>query len=307
MAVNLEHLRVLLEISRAPTFAAAAERLHVTPSAISQQMKILEGSLGTLLFEKSGRGLRLTPEARELVDQIRPLFDRIDESVDVFTGASSVVRGTVTIGGPDAFCRMWLVPRIPALAKKYPDLVLHVSFAKNDVIERSLATGDLDFAILVAPPESTGIESEPLYREELVAVASPEYLAEHGEPKSPAELETHRFVLFDARARMQDMWLKGLFGRTTPFRGQVVCTVRDLGHILDLAMDGVGIGIVPNHLAEPALLAGKLVALTMGSKTTSKKGAANVLFLAWRKGTREVARARAVREALLEGAMSKRA
>jgi DNA-binding transcriptional LysR family regulator len=303
MAVNLEHLRVLLEVARAPTFAAAAQRMHVTPSAVSQQMKTLETSLGTILFEKSGRGLRLTSEAAELIGQLRPLVDQIDDRVADFTGATDAVRGTVTLGGPDAFCRMWLVPRIPALALRHPELALDVRYAKNDVIEHALASGELDLAVLVAPPESTGIETAPLYREQLVAVASPEYLARHGEPASASELEAHRFVIFDPRARMQEVWLRGVVGRATSFRGQIVCTVRDLTQILELATAGVGIGVVPNHLAEPAVAAGELRVVTLGDRdATPKKGAANVIFLAWRKTKREAARTRAVREALLEGA-----
>ena len=303
MTVNLEHLRVLLEVARAPTFAAAAQRMHVTPSAVSQQMKTLEASLGTILFEKSGRGLRLTPQAAELIAELRPLVDQIDDRVGDFTGATDAARGTVTLGGPDAFCRMWLVPRIPALSRRHPELTLDVRYAKNDVIEQALASGDLDLAVLVAPPESTGIETAPLYREKLVAVASAEYVARHGVPESAAELEAHRFVIFDPRARMQEVWLRGVVGRAVPFRGHVVCTVRDLTQILELAKAGVGIGVVPNHLAEPAVAAGELSVIGLGAGDAApRKGATNLIFLAWRKTKREAARSRAVREALLDGA-----
>lgn len=305
MAVNLEHLRVLVRIAREPTFAAAAERLRVTPSAVSQHVKMLEAELGTILFEKAGRGVRMTADAEALVEGLGPLIAQIDERIEVFTGESDVVRGAVTIGGPDVFCRMWLLPRIAAAAKAYGELSLDVRYAKNDQVEKTLVSGEIDFAILVAAPESPAVEAVPIYREELVAVASPAYLSRYGEPETPSELEAHRFVLFDPTARMQDVWLRAVVGPKATFRGKVVCTVRDLDQILDLAKADVGIGIVPNHMADPSVEKGELVVLTMGKEPPKgRRRATNVIYLAWRKSHREAARLRAVRELLLEGTES---
>jgi hypothetical protein len=74
----------------------------------------------------------MTRDAEALVEGLGPLIAQIDERIEVFTGESDVVRGAVTIGGPDVFCRMWLLPRIAAAAKAYGELSLDVRFAKND-------------------------------------------------------------------------------------------------------------------------------------------------------------------------------
>jgi len=293
---DLEHLRTLLTIARAPSFAAAAEALHVTPSAVSQQMKVLEASLGALLFEKSGRGLRMTSDGQALVDVIRPLFAQIDDAIEVFSGGRDNVRGAVVLAGPDAFSHMWLLPKIPALMKAYPDLVLDIRYAQNDAVERALVAGEVDLAILVATPESTDIETEVVFREELVAVASKEYLARAGHPRKMADLDDHRFVIFDPHARILQAWLRGVFGAGAKLRGKVVCSVRSLEQNLALAEQGIGIAIVPNHVASRALEEGRIVAIDVERRT---KQTTNPILLAWRRTAREATRVRAVREALV--------
>jgi LysR family glycine cleavage system transcriptional activator len=298
-SADLEHLRTLLTIARSPSFAAAAEALHVTPSAVSQQIKVLEGRLGTLLFEKSGRSVRLTADAAQLVDRLKPLFAQIDDAIEDFTDGGQRVRGKVVIAGPDAFCRMWLTPRIPKLLAKHEELVLDVKYLQNDAVERALVSGEVDLAVLVATPEAPGLETSVLFREELVAVASPKYLDEQGEPHKQVDLDQHRFVIFDPHARILEAWLRGVFGAGAKLRGKVVCSVRSLEQNLALAEQGVGIAIVPNHVAQPAVDAGGVRVIEVERRT---KRATNAIHLAWRSAAREAARVRAVREMLLEGA-----
>ncbi len=298
-SADLEHLRTLLTIARAPSFAAAAEALHVTPSAISQQIKVLEARLGTMLFEKSGRGVRLTQDAIQLVEKLRPLFAQIDDAIEDFTDDGKRVRGKVVIAGPDSFCRMWLTPRIPKLLKKFEELVLDVKYLQNDAVERALVSGEVDLAVLVATPEAPGLETSVLFREELVAVASPKYLDAHGEPHKQVDLDEHRFVIFDPHARILESWLRGVFGTGAKLRGKVVCSVRSLEQNLVLAEQGVGIAIVPNHVAQTAVDKGSVRVIEVERRT---KRATNAILLAWRVAAREAARVRAVRESLLDGA-----
>lgn len=272
--------------------------MRVTPSAVSQQMKVLESSLGALLFEKSGRGLRLTAEGAALVESLAPLFAQIEDAVDAFGGGAERVRGLVTIAGPDAFSAMWLTPRIPELLAAHPELSLDVRYAQNDAVEKALVSGDVDLAILVATPESPDLETAEIFREVLVAVASPAYLEAHGHPHRQAELDAHRFVLFDPHARILEAWLKSVFGAGAKLRGRVVCSVRNLEQNLALAEDGVGIAIVPNHVAASAIEEGRVVEIEVERRA---KIAQNPVFLAWRRSAREAARVRAVREALVSG------
>lgn len=296
---DLEHLRTLLTIARSPSFAAAAEALHVTPSAVSQQMKALEANLGALVFEKSGRGVRLTSDGAALVAALQPLFAQVDDAVEGFRGGKDRVRGLVRIAGPDAFCHMWLTPRLPKLLAAHEELALDVRFAQNDAVEKALVAGDVDLALLVATPESPDLETAAVFREELVAVASAKYLGAHGNPHKMGDLDEHRFVIFDPHARILEAWLKSVFGAGAKLRGHVVCSVRSLEQNLALAIAGVGIAIVPNHVAARAIEKGQVVALEMERRT---KHTQNPVLLAWRRTAREAARVRAVREALVAGA-----
>jgi DNA-binding transcriptional LysR family regulator len=110
-----------------------------------------------------------------------------------------------------------------------------------------------------------------------------------------SDLDDHRFVIFDPHARILAAWLKSVFGAGAKLRGRVVCSVRSLEQNLALAAEGVGIAIVPNHVATAALEAGKVLALDLERRT---KATTNQILLAWRESAREAARVRAVRDAL---------
>src|SRR5437763_7339649 len=128
MFINYELLRTLVEAGTAPTFREAAARRHVTPSAVSHQIRSLESQLGVPLFERFGRNARLTPAGVKLVAVLRDDFARIDEALAAVLEDARSVRGTVRIGGPGPFSRMWLRPRLVRLLRTHPDLVLDVRF-----------------------------------------------------------------------------------------------------------------------------------------------------------------------------------
>ena len=108
MAINYELLRTFLEVGSSATFAVAARRRHVTPSAVSQQIRTLEAQLGVALFERFGRRARLTDGGRALLENIREHFAGIDRALGGALETTGAVRGTVRIGAPAPFSRVWL-------------------------------------------------------------------------------------------------------------------------------------------------------------------------------------------------------
>src|SRR5689334_12220911 len=112
MSMNLELLRTFVDAASAPSLGAAAERRHVTKSAVSQQLKTLEAQLGLRLFERTGRHVRPTETARALADTLRRAFALVDDALEAATETEAAVRGTLRIGAPRPFARVWLRPRL---------------------------------------------------------------------------------------------------------------------------------------------------------------------------------------------------
>ena len=299
MLINYELLRTLLETGTAPTFADAAKRRHVTPSAISQQIKTLEAQLGVALFERVGRRARLTPAGQSLVAELSRHFGVIDDALAAVVDDHATVRGVVTIGAPGPFSRMWLRPRIVALLAAHPDLVIDARFGVPSALTRQLVLGECDFCILVNAVDAPSLEAKAIHTEEFIAVASKAYLRANGKPRTALEFEEHRYVVFDADLPMQAAWWRAHFGPKAKMPTRIACRIASLDEMLALAEEGIGVAVLPNYFVKDALAAGKIVELTPDGGTRRGRGARNPIHLAWRKAAADTARFRAVRDALL--------
>jgi len=299
----LEQLRALAEAVRGPTFAAAAARLRVTPSALSQQLKALEGALGLRLFEPVGRLRRPTPAAARFALAMRGHLEALAEATARLALEQEAVQGVIRLGGPGPFSRRWLRPRLARLLQAHPGLRAEVRFDVPSVLGPALGAGALDLAILGAPVEAPGLEVRLLYTEEFRCVAAPG-LANARAPGAEA-LRAQRWIVFDRDLAMHATWWRAAFGRREPLPGEVACRIASLDEMLALCEAGCGLTVLPGYFVEEALRAGSVVEVRpprlrgAGADTRAPR---NALSLAWRRGTVETALFRTVRDALLAGA-----
>ncbi|WP_394847765.1 LysR family transcriptional regulator [Pendulispora brunnea] len=308
MVINYELLRTLYEVGQARTFAEAARRLRVTPSAVSHQLRTLQAQLEVTLFERVGRRAKLTPAGETLVHELRASFARIDDALEAATSDGRTVRGRVRLGGPGPFSRMWLRPRLVGLLRTYPELVIDVCFNVPSVLTRELIEGELDLALVVRSEDTSSLEMHPVYVEEFMAVASPKRW-QHGSKKKPEtarELSEHPFVVFDDDLAMHAAYWVAAFGRREPLPPKIICRITSLDEMLALVVEGLAIAVLPNYFVADALKAKTVVPVgpPRFSRVARQTTAKNAIYLAWRKGVVETARLRAVRDALLSGARS---
>ncbi|WP_394841381.1 LysR family transcriptional regulator [Pendulispora brunnea] len=294
-AVHLELLRTLLAAATARTFGEAAKQRGISTPAISQQIKALETQLGMPLFERVGRNARLTPSGAELVAVVRHQLALLDDAVAAFVEDGESVRGRVRIGGPAPFSAMWLRPRLVKLLKAHPGLRLDVNYGVTSVITKQLLAGDIDFGIIVQDPAESSIESRVVFVEQFVPVASPGYVRKHGMPENAAEFRQRPMIIFDNDMAMLAPWWRAAFGRREPMPANVVCSVTSLEDMRQLALQGLGIAVLPDYFTARDLAAGHLVQVCKHvHPERCKREARNPMYLCWRKGTVMTARLRAV-------------
>lgn len=296
--LNYELLRTFLAAGMAPTFTAAAAGRHVSVSAVSQQIRALEVQLGVPLFERAGRRVRLTPAGQGLVAALRPAFVQIEAALAATLADHAVVRGPVAIGAPRSFGRVWLRPRLAPLLRAYPELTVRLEFDVPSVLERRLVDGMLDLVLLAQPAALAGVVTRPIASETFVAVASPAYLRAHGAPRTRAEFQRHRFVVFDRDLAMHAPWWRAAFGGRGEPPATIVGEVASLEEMQALAEEGVGIAVLPDYLVAAALSAKRLVVLPPDGGSRRARAARNTLFLGWRGAAITTARLRATLEAL---------
>jgi DNA-binding transcriptional LysR family regulator len=299
MLITYDLLRTLLEIGAHATFAQAAAKLRLTPSAVSHQMRTLEAQLGFAVFERVGRASRLTVEGQQLLDVVREHLLPLEEALTGIRDWQGTVQGAVSLAGPIPFARTWLRPRIVRLMRTYPELVLNVRFGVPSALTLELLDGSLDFAILAETPDSPLLVSERLFVETFVAVCAPNYWAGAAPAHTAKQLSEQRFIVFSDALPMHAVWWRANFGKA-PLPGKVVCRVANIDEMLYLVEQGLGIAVLPNYVVREGLAAGKLMNVTAKpARATSLGAPQNPLHLVWRKARTETTRLKVVRSALL--------
>jgi len=212
--MSIRLLRTLVAIADHKTFSAAADVVHVTHAAVSQQMQTLEADLGVSLFDRRSRTPKLTPIAREVVLKARKLiadYDNLVPSVVADGGLSGTVKlgvlGTTLTG---------LMPRAMAILKtKYPQLGLHIRPGLTGTMLADIERGDLDAAVVTKPNSMPlGVEFRELVHEPMELIAA----LEEPEDDPITLLKSRSYIRFNRRAvlgTLIDNWIQSKRIRVT--------------------------------------------------------------------------------------------
>jgi LysR family glycine cleavage system transcriptional activator len=253
----LNALRAFEASARHLSFVKAADELHVTPAAVSHQVKKLEEYLGVALFRRLQRGLLLAEAGQVLLSELREVFLRLDKAMERVQ--ESHARGALTISVAPVFAVKWLLPRLQRFNDLYPDIDVRMS--------ASLALVDFqrdafDAAIRLGRGRYPGLATELLFDESITPMCSPHLIENRHALKRPSDLR-HYVLLhddsmaFDPEAPTWESWLTLAGGtQTGASRGP---RFSQPDHALQAAIDGVGIVLGWRTLAADDIAAGRLV------------------------------------------------
>ena len=162
------------------SFAAAAREQNVDPSSVSRIISGLETELGVRLFQRNTRQLALTEAGSIYFQRIEPLIEEIQHARHAAVDVSNRVTGTLRVTASNSFGLKFVVPRLPAFAEKYPDLV--VDLMLTDAVVDLLAER-VDIAIRLGTLPDSNLVAQLFTHTRNRVVASPAYLLKHGTPK----------------------------------------------------------------------------------------------------------------------------
>lgn len=248
----LQTLHAFRAAARTQNLRAAADELHLTHSALSQQIKLLEEQTGLRLFDRVGRRLQLNAAGRAFQASVESALRQLDDGLRAAAEAtqpdSTVLRLTLL----PSFAQRWLLPRMARWREAHPDLVLDLE-ATHQVLD--LQREGLDAALRQGVGPWRGLRAERLIDSPLIAVAAPELARRvQGQPLRRLSREP---LLGDA-----DTWARWFALDGCRCRVQPVASFNDAGHMLQAAEQGVGVALARELLAADALRAGRLQRLT---------------------------------------------
>lgn len=237
-------------------FSAAAKLFGMTPSAVSKLVTRLEARLGARLINRSTRKLQLTAEGQAFHQRCVTILSDIAEA-ECEAAAGRAPRGRVRVNANVAFGNQILLPLVPAFLAEHPELSVDLVFTDQvvDLIEERA-----DIAIRVAPGPLRGnqLTARKIGESGVAVVASPDYLARHGEPRTPADLAKHNLIGFNF-ARSVEGWPFRVDGALISIAAVGNTQVGDGEIARELAVAGIGLARLGRFHVEAEIAAGRLV------------------------------------------------
>lgn len=186
-----DDLRILLAVARAGSSTAAAAQLRIVQSTVGRRIADLEDRIGTKIFDRHGKGMRLTPRGLDLVaeaQRMEQIAQRIERQL---MGSDSSLVGNVRLTCTDGFASYWVVPRLAGFCQRYPDIHVQLLTSGSWL---DLSIREADVAIRFAEPTDPGVVRSKVGRLRFALYASPDYLAAAGVPSTIEDLANHRLV-----------------------------------------------------------------------------------------------------------------
>ena len=251
--IPLNFLPSFVAVARLQTLRAAAESLHLTHSAVSQQIGELESRLGFPLFDRRGRRVHLNAAGEALLRQVEPALAQVDDGVQAAAAAAKGAAQGLRVTMLPSFAQRWFLPRLGLWRERHPDIPLEIEASANII---DLQRDGFHAAIRTGRGPWPGLVVERLYETPtpFIAVASMQ-VALRLRAGKPADLAREP-LLGDS-----EVWEKWFAGAGVRTRVTPVASFNDVGLMLQATEQGLGLAVVRELLAADALRDGRLARL----------------------------------------------
>ncbi len=250
----LNPLRVFEVVARTQNLTIAAQELHVSQSAVSRQIAVLETYLGVELFRRERHGVTLTRVGKGYAEEVVPAFDAIAGATARLLTSTS--QGALRVRTYTTFAAKWLIPRLQDFRQQYPSIEVRIDNAIPDVdFDRDPA----DLAIQFGDGRWPRVDSDFLFPDEIEPVCTPAYLKGHRGARGRLEpLLQHRLLVSHYRRNDWDDWL-AFAGMTDAAGGTERMSFGSSVLTWQATLDGLGIAIGQTAMLKAELEAGRLI------------------------------------------------
>jgi DNA-binding transcriptional LysR family regulator len=248
--MDWDKLRIFHAVASAGSFTHAGQQLTLSQSAVSRQISALEEEISTPLFQRHARGLTLTDEGELLFATVSDVLARLGAAEEALKNIHDSPRGSLKITASHGIGAYWLVPRLKAFLKEFPEVEIHVVMEDREL---DLSQREADLAIRLRSPVQADLIQRKLFTVHYHIYGSKEYLAANPAPTSLDDVCNHTIVVYGETAapEIRDInWLLELYKKHHhPGCKGSVLRINNLTGILQGMEAGMGIGVLPDYVA----------------------------------------------------------
>lgn len=256
MPVDLRQLEILRAVAETGSFTAAGHHLHLSQSAVSRQILLLEDELEEQVFLRVGGKIRITPAGSVLLALSRRVFEDIEATRASILDSRQTLGGTIRLVGGMTVCLYVFPPLLKEFRKHHPNVEVKVTPASATRLVRQLRTGAADLGLATLPIEDPSLVIEPALQEELLLVMSPQHPLARKKHVLPKDLARQPFVLFEAGSNSRRT-IEEFFSRQQ-IAPKVVTETENVEIIKALVRIRLGISIIPFQAMAREVSAGQL-------------------------------------------------
>lgn len=258
MAVKLELYRVFQEVAKMGNISAAAQNLFISQSAVSQSVKQLEEQLQVRLFSRSTRGVSLTSEGKLLLEYVSHALGLLQSGEEKIAASRQLLTGELIIGASDTVTKTYLLSRLEAFHKDYPDIRIRILNGTTSMVLDYLHAGQVDIAFASEAPDETVYSVRHCVDTHTIFVAAPDYL-EFDKVYTMEEIAALPLILLERKASSR-VYVERYFQE----HGVQIHPEIELGShnlLISLARIGLGVACVTEEFSLSGLSRGVIVPL----------------------------------------------
>lgn len=248
-------LRTFVAVVNTGSFARASEKLGMSRAMTTKHVQTLEAELGARLLNRTTRKLSTTEAGRAFHARAERVLADLDEAEQAVADVSSSPKGLLRAAAPMSFGFRHLGPAIAEFMRECPDMAVELSLNDRMV---DLVDEGLDVAVRIGRLAESSLVARRVGSARLIAVASPEYLARKGKPKSPADLAWHDCLDYTLSTTGPEWRFVDRDGKEARARVAGPLKANNGDVLLEAALAGRGIALSPSFIAAPDLAAGRL-------------------------------------------------
>ncbi len=255
---TLRQLRVFESAARHLSLTRAAEELHLTPPAVSIQVRQLEGHAGAALFERAGRGLRLTQAGEEVLARSREILGHIRGAEEAIAGLASLEQGRLAVAAINAgdYFFPWIVA---AFRDRHPRVRMRLIVGNREELLAHLVTHDVDLAVMSHPPTETAFAAEPFAPHPHVIVAAPGHRLARKRALSLAQVAREPLITREAGSATR-LAMDQAFAESG-VAPRIEMEIASNETIKQAVAAGFGLGFLSAHAVRQELALGRLVVI----------------------------------------------
>ena len=241
--MDWDKLRVFHAVADAGSLTHAGDKLHLSQSAVSRQIRALEDSLNVTLFHRHARGLILTEQGELLFDAAQSMNRRLEAASARLRDSADSIQGELRLTTTIGFGTLWLAPRLPRLYEKYPDLKIDLILEERVL---DLPMREADVAIRMKEPSQADLIRRRLMDVRIKLYASRDYIEKNGMPETVDDLANHRLITQSPSAPQVSAgseWIEPFLEGNTASH----LKVNNYFGILQGVLNGLGIGALPDY------------------------------------------------------------